>query len=133
SYPTTEQTLTISQPIFRLANWRRYKQAKTSEKQAAATWAAAEQDLIMRTCTAYLAVLAAQDALALAKGELESLSRQLELAQARYQTGQSTVVNLHDARARAALKESDVIAAENQLADRLQALREIIGKVPVAL
>ena len=129
-YPTTEQTLTITQPIFRIGAWRRYQQAKTSEKQAAAAWAAAEQDLIMRTATAYLAVLAAQDALALAKGELESIKRQLDLAQAKYKTGQLTVVNLHDARARTALKESEVIAAENELADKLQALHEITGRIP---
>ena len=129
-YPTTEQTLTITQPIFRIGAWRRYQQAKASEKQAAAAWAAAEQDLIMRTATAYLAVLAAQDALALAKGELESIKRQLDLAQEKYKSGQVTVVNLHDARARTALKESEVIAAENELADKLQALREIIGRIP---
>jgi len=131
-YPTTEQTITINQPVFRLSAWRRYSQAKASEKQAAAAWAAAEQDLIMRTATAYLAVLAAQDALALAKGEQESIGRQLELAQAKYSSGQLTVVNLHDARARNAMKESEVIAAESDLADKQQALREIIGKVPAA-
>lgn len=132
-YPTTEQSLTISQPIFRMASWRRFNQAKVTERQAAVTFAAAEQDLIMRTATAYLAVLAAQDALALARGEQDSIKRQLDLAQARYQSGQATVVSLHDARARSALKESDVIAAENELADRLQALREITGQLPGTL
>ncbi|HEY8605578.1 MAG TPA: TolC family outer membrane protein [Noviherbaspirillum sp.] len=129
-YPTTEQTLTITQPIFKLGAWRRYNQAKATEKQAASAYAAAEQDLMMRTATAYLAVLAAQDALALAKGEQESIRRQLDLAQGKYSSGQATVVNLYDARARNALKESDVVAAENDLADKMQALREIIGRMP---
>lgn len=132
-YPTTEQTISITQPIFKLSAWRRFNQAKASEKQAAAAFAAAEQDLILRTASAYLAVLAAQDALALAKGEQESLRRQLDLAQAKYSSGQATVVNLYDARARTALKESDVIAAENDLADKKQALREIVGKMPANL
>lgn len=127
SYPTNDRTLSISQPIFRLAVWHNWQQAKASERQAAAAYAAAEQDLIVRTASAYLAVLAAKDALALAKGEQESIKRQLLLAREKFKSGQAIKVNLYDAETRYALKESDVIAAENDLADKLQALREITG------
>ncbi|MES2529694.1 MAG: TolC family outer membrane protein [Pseudomonadota bacterium] len=137
SYPTNDRTLSISQPIFRLSSWRNWQQSQASEKQAAAAYAAAEQDLIVRTATAYMAVLAAEDALNLAKGEGESIKRQLELADAKFKSGQAVRVNLYDAVARNALKQSDVIAAENDLADKKQALREVIGTpvnalVPIA-
>ncbi len=127
TYPTDDRTLSISQPIFRLASWRNWTQAEASEKQAAAAYAAAEQDLIVRTASAYMAVLAAEDALALARGEHESIKRQFQLADAKFKSGQAIKVNLYDAQARNALKESDVIAAENDLADKVQALRELTG------
>jgi outer membrane protein len=127
SYPTNENTLSISQPIFRLASWRNWKQSQASERQAAAAYAAAEQDLIVRTATAYMAILAAEDALNFSRGENESIKRQLELADAKFKSGQAIKVNLYDAQARTALKESDVLAAENDLSDRRQALRELTG------
>ena len=127
SYPTNDVTLSISQSIFRLSTWRNWRQAQSSERQAAAAYAFAEQDLIVRTATAYMAVLAAQDALAFARGESESIKRQLELADAKFKSGQAIRVNLFDAQSRNALKQSDVIAAENDLADKKQALRELTG------
>ena len=127
TYPTNDRTLSITQPVFRLSAWRNWQQSKASEKQAAAAYAAAEQDLIVRTATAYMAVLAAQDALAFSKGEQESIKRQLLLAEEKFKSGQSIKVNLYDAEARSALKQSDVIAAENDLADKVQALRELTG------
>jgi len=133
SYPTNDRTLSISQPVFRLAAWRNWQQSKASEKQAAAAYAAAEQDLIVRTATAYMAVLAAQDALAFAKGEQESIKRQLLLASEKFKSGQAIRVNLYDAEARSALKQSDVIAAENDLADKIQALHELTGMVTPTL
>jgi outer membrane protein len=40
------------------------------------------------------------------------------------------VVNLPDAEARLAVKDSDIVSAQNDLADKIQALREITGTVP---
>lgn len=133
TYPTNDRTLSITQPIFRLASWRNWKQSKATEKQAAAAYAAAEQDLIVRTATAYMAVLAAEDALAFARSENEAIKRQLFLADAKFKSGQAIKVNLYDAEARNALKESDVIAAENDLSDKIQALRELTGTVVTSL
>ena len=127
SYPSKERTLSASMPIFRLAVWRNWQQSKVSERQAQAALAASEQDLMVRTATAYLSVLGAQDAVGFAKAENESIKRQLDLASTKFRSGQATKVNLFDAQARLALKESDVIAAQNDLADKIQELREITG------
>lgn len=133
TYPTNENTLSIVQPIFRLGAWRNWQQSKASERQAAAAYAAAEQDLIVRTATAYMQVLAAQDALRFSKSEGESIKRQLELATAKFKSGQSIRVNLYDAQARVALKESDVLAAENDLADKRRGLFDLTGRIPAEL
>jgi outer membrane protein len=128
SFPVTELALSITQPVFRLAAWRHLDQAKASVKQSASTYAAAEQDLMLRTSSAYLSVLASKDALGFAEAELAAVKKQFELVSAKFSSGQSTAVNLRDAEARLAVKQADVVAARNDLADKSQALREITGK-----
>jgi outer membrane protein len=129
TYSTQNQTLTLTQPIFKLSDWRGYDQAKAKVKQAAATFGAAEQDLMIRVSTAYLNALAARDALGFAGAERDAIKRQLDLVQQRFASGLVAKANLHDATARHALKEADVVAAQNDLDDKMQALRELTGKV----
>lgn len=83
---------------------------------------------MLRVATAYLNVLAARDALGFAEAEREAIKRQLDLVQQRFSSGLVARVGLHEARARYALKDADVVGARNELDDKLQALREIIGK-----
>ena len=128
-YSSENQTLSLTQPIFKLSAWRGYQQAKIKVKQAAATFSAAEQDLMLRVATAYLNVLAARDALGFAGAEREAIKRQLDLVQQRFSSGLVAIANLHDARARYAIKDADVVSAQNDLDDKQQALREITGKV----
>lgn len=127
-YPSRSTTLTITQPLFKLSAWRGYEQAKTKVKQAAANFGATEQDLMLRTATAYLNVLAARDALGFAEAERDAIKRQLDLVQQKFSSGLVARVGLFDAKARYELKEADVVAARNDLDDKLQALREMTGK-----
>jgi outer membrane protein len=129
NYPTESQSLTLTQPLFKLSAWRGYQQAKSKVKQAAATFGAAEQDLMLRVATAYLNVLAAQDGVTFAVAERDAIRRQLDLVEQRYRSGIAAVANLHDARARFQIKESDLVAAKNDLDDKRQALREVTGRV----
>lgn len=129
TYPTTSRTLTLTQPVYKLSSWRGYDQAKVKVKQAAASLGAAEQDLMMRTANAYLNVLAARDSLEFAEAEKKAIKSQLDLVQQRFASGLVTVVGLHEARARYEVKQSDVVAAQRDLNDQIQALREITGMV----
>jgi outer membrane protein len=129
NYPSETQTLSLSQPVFKLSAWRQYQQAKSKVKQAAATFSAAEQDLMLRTATAYLNVLAARDALDFSTAERDAIRRQLDLVEQRFKSGIAAIASLHDATARHAVKEADLVSARNELDDRIQALRELTGKV----
>lgn len=128
-FPTDNRTLTLTQPIFKLSAWRGYEQAKVKVKQAAAIYSGAEQDMMLRTATAYLTVLAARDVLAFASAERDAIKRQLDLVQQRFASGLVAIANLHDAKARYAIKDADVVAARIDLDDKLQALRELTGSV----
>lgn len=128
-FPTEGYTLSITQPLFRKDAIERYQQAKAVVRQAGFTLLAAEQDLLLRTTSAYLSVLAAGDSLALAKSEREAVARQLDLSSEKLKLGLGTITNLHDATARDAVNRAREIEAENKLVDARQALREITGKL----
>ena len=132
-YPTENQTLSLTQPIFKLSAWRGYQQARSRVRQAAATFGAAEQDLMVRVATGYLSVLAAGDAVSFSIAERDAIRRQLDLVQQRFSSGIAAIANLHDARARSALKDADLVAAQNDFDDKVQALRELTGRVTPAL
>lgn len=128
-FTNKNNTLTLNQPLFKAAAWLNYKQAGIKVQQAAATFSVAENDLILRTATAYIDILAARDALTFSEAERNAIKSNFELAEARYKNGLAAIVTLHDAKARYALKEADVVTAQNVLDDKLQALREITGKM----
>jgi outer membrane protein len=129
TYPTHNKTLTVTQPIFRKDVIERYAQAQSVVKQAGYTVLAAEQDLLLRTTAAYLVVLAAQDNLALAGAERETVGKVLEFAQGKLKTGLGTITNQHDATARFAAAQAREIEAQHKLRDARQGLREITGKL----
>lgn len=128
NYPVRNTTLSLTQPIFKLAAWAGYAQAKAKVRQAAASFAATEQDLMLRVATAYLNVLGARDVLEFSEAERDAIKRQLDLVRERFQSKLVARVGLHDAQARYEIKEADVVAARNDLDDKLQALMEMTGK-----
>jgi outer membrane protein len=129
TFPTDNETLSVTQPIFRKDVIERFAQARAVVRQAEFTLLAAEQDLMLRTAAAYLVVLAAHDSLALARKEREAVGRALELARERLKMGLGTIVNLHDAAARYALTQARELDAEYRLRDARQGLRELTGRL----
>jgi len=129
TFPTHNNTLTVTQPIFRKDVIERFKQAKAVVRQAEFMVLAAEQDLLLRTTAAYLVVLAATDSLELAKAEREAVGKVLDLAREKLKAGLGTITNQHDAAARYAVTEAREIEAQNKLRDAHQGLREITGRL----
>jgi len=128
NFPTDNKTLYVTQPIFRKEVIERYQQAKAVVRQAEFVLLAAEQDLILRTTSAYLLVLAGADNLALVVAEREAYSKALDLARERLKGGLGTITNQYDAAARYAVAQAREIEARNKLRDARQGLREITGK-----
>jgi hypothetical protein len=92
-FPTDALLLSLTQPVFRYANFVRIEQAKAEIDQADAALAQAEQALILRVVEAYLGVLAARDRLDFLAAEQVSVEKQLALAEGR----EKAEVELHRA------------------------------------
>ena len=92
-----------------------------------ASYAYAQQDLMLRTATAYLSILAAQDQIELTEAERNTTQKQMELVRARYHSGQETEVGVSEVQARLDLQAANTLLARHDYLDKQQGLQEIIG------
>jgi outer membrane protein len=128
TFGTKGYTLSLSQPLFRLANWETYQQGKLSVAASEAQFAQAQQDLIVRVAQAYFDVLTAQDALASVQAQMAAITEQLASAKRNFEVGTATITDTHEAQARYDLAVAQEFAAQNDLEIRRSALQQIIGK-----
>ncbi|WP_292935709.1 TolC family outer membrane protein [Noviherbaspirillum sp.] len=127
-FNTNSYTVSLSQPLFRLANWEQYQQGKLSVAVSEAQFAQAQQDLIVRVAQAYFDVLSAQDALASVQAQKTAITEQLASAKRNFEVGTTTITDTHEAQARYDLAVAQEFAAQNDLEIKRTALQQIIGK-----
>ena len=125
-------TLQLSQPLLGGAHWSAYQQAAAEVTMAKAHMDGARQDLILRCAQVYLDLLLAQEAVSVAQAQLTTAQAQLVLVQRRLDVGSATVTDVHEARARQALAQSQHIAAVAGLEVQEAALVRLLGR-PLAL
>lgn len=129
TYSTNKSySLNLTQPVFRWDRWVALGQADNFVTQAQAEYGAAEQELMVRVADRYFAILAAQDALRLARAEKDSIGRQLEQAQQRFEVGLSAITDMQEAQARYDSTIAAEISAGDKLASSYEQLREVIGE-----
>lgn len=107
--------------------WVQLSQSEKQIAQADASYLAEQQNLILRTTSVYFDVLAAQDDLTFSMSQMKTIARQLEQAQQRFEVGLIAITDVYEAQAGYDQSRSDVIAAENNVANAKEALRVIIG------
>ncbi|MGH8597779.1 MAG: TolC family outer membrane protein, partial [Gammaproteobacteria bacterium] len=88
---------------------------------------AAYQALILRVAERYFEVLAAEDSVAFAHAEKESLSGQLEQAKQRFDVGLIAITDVQEAQAGYDRALAEEIGAANQRENSHEALREVTG------
>jgi outer membrane protein len=121
-------TLSITQPIYRRANLVQQEQADIAIEGADASYFAAQQALIVRVAERYFDVLKRQDDLAFAKAELEAIAKQQEQTKLRFEVGLATITDVTESQAAYDLANASLIAANNELANSRERLRETSGK-----
>jgi outer membrane protein len=135
-------TLSANQPLYRPANRLAFEQGQLSVEVARSQLVQAEQELVLRTTSAYFDVLAAIDTLAFVQAQKSAVSEQLASAKRNFEVGTTTITDSREAQARFDLVVAQEIAAENDLRVKRLALDQLVGKsdvtprplaVPVAL
>ncbi|RJF97822.1 TolC family outer membrane protein [Noviherbaspirillum saxi] len=128
SFNANSYSVSLSQPLFRVANWEQYQQSKLSVAVSEAQFGQAQQDLIVRVSQAYFDVLASQDALASVQAQKSAITEQLASAKRNFEVGTATITDSHEAQARYDLVIAQEFAAQNDLEIKRTALQQIIGK-----
>ena len=133
NYDTKLYTAKLVQPIFRYSLFIEISQAKKLSKRADVDLEMAKQDLMIRVAQTYLTTLAAKENIAFAQAEKRDVEVFFERAKARYNSGLAPNTDLYDAEARLASVNSQLVKAENDYRDALQAVMEITGNRVVAV
>ncbi len=128
SFNSHGYSLSLSQPIFRYDRYLSLQQADTVIRQADTELAVAQQELIIRITERYFNVLSSIDNLELARSEVESLSRQLEQANQRFEVGLSAITDVAEAQAGYDLAMAREIQAINEIDNAREAMRELTGE-----
>jgi len=125
---TDGYVVSLSQSLFDLSAWFSFQSGKEVTKEAEATFAANQQNLIVRVVEAYLLVLRAQDNLAASQAQERAFERQLEQTQQRFEVGLIAITDVYEAQAARDLSQVNRIVDENNVSVALERLSVLTGQ-----
>jgi outer membrane protein len=120
-------TVTLTQPVFNLGAFEAFKQGDLNTKIADMRFYLAQQDLIIRVTQAYFDTLTSQDNVELYRNKKELIKNQLDAAQAKFEAGLATIVDVNTAQAALDLANSQEIAAQADLIVKRGVLEQLVG------
>lgn len=132
-YHVSNYQVTLTQPLFNWASWQQYQQSKLVQAASEASYAQAQQDLIVRVAQAYFDVLTAQDFLTSTQAQKVATTEQLASAKRNFEVGTQTITDTHEAQAAYDLVVAQEFAAINDLENKRTALQVIVGQTPAEL
>ena len=121
-------TVTLTQPVFNVAALEASKQGDLNTKIADMRFYLAQQDLILRVSQAYFDALTSQDNVELFRNKKSLIKQQLEIAQAKFDAGLTTIVDVNTAQAALDLANSQEIGAQADLVVKLGILEQLTGR-----
>ena len=126
-YDQKNYTVTLTQPVFNIAAFEAFKQGDLNTKIADMRFYLAQQDLIIRVSQAYFDALTSQDNVELYRNKKGLIKQQLEIAQAKFDAGLATIVDVNTAQAALDLANSQEIAAQADLIVKRGVLEQLVG------
>ncbi len=128
SYDRDLLTLSASQTLFNLNSWYNYQAARTGDEAYGLQLQLSEQQLLLRTATAYFNVLRAQDNLSSAQAEEQAVKRSLEQTKQRFEVGLIAITDVHEAQASYDLSYVNLLGMESALDISYEALEQLTGQ-----
>ena len=132
-YDQKSYTVTLTQPVFNIAALEAFKQGDLNTKIADMRFYLAQQDLIIRVSQAYFDALTSQDNVELYRNKKGLIKQQLDIAQAKFDAGLATIVDVNTAQAALDLANSQEITAQADLIVKRGILEQLVGRQVGAL
>jgi outer membrane protein len=124
----TTYSASLSQSLFNVPAWFQFKSAKNMDQVAEATFAANQQDLIIRVSETYFNVLRAYENKQTRQAELSAISRQLEQTQERFEVGLLPITDVYEIQAIFDEATANNLEASGALDIALEKLQSLTGK-----
>lgn len=128
NYPSSNQTLSVRQPLFRTQLTAQYRQAKAQVDNVDATLAQEEQNLAVRVSSAYFEALLTHDQLALILAQRTAYTTQLDAARKTFAAGSGTRTDIDEAQARLDMSVAQEIEARQNITYTLQQLQMLVNQ-----
>ncbi len=126
-YTQSQYTATLSQALFDREASLALRGARLDADIASTALLAAHENLVLRIAVTYFGVLDAAQQLEFRRSDLDAISRQLAESEQRYEVGSLPLTDVVEARAQRDLAESELVVAQNDLADAAALLTEYTG------
>ncbi len=121
--------LQLTQAVFDWSAFAGLRSAKASVRQAAASFASAQEDLVARVANAYFNVLEAEEVMRANEARQEATLGQLNVARQRYRVGLDAITTVYQAQAGYDTAHASYISSQNQVSVQQENLRVITGKL----
>jgi protease secretion system outer membrane protein len=127
-YGSSNQTLTLRQPLYRSYQWAQHKQAKAQVADSDAAQKEDEQNLAVRVTAAYFDVLFANDQLDIIQSQKSANLTYLDAARKRLAAGAVTRTDADEAQARLDLTLAQEVEARQQIDFAMRQLQTLVGQ-----
>lgn len=128
AYPSSNQTLTVRQPLFRTYQMAQYRQAQAQVDDANASLMQDEQNLAVRVSGAYFEALLTNEQLALVLAQRSAYSTQLAAARKALLAGSGTRTDVDEAQARLDMTSAYEIEARQNIDYTLRQLQVLVNQ-----
>ena len=129
-YNSYDYGVTITQPLFNYSAFAKYKQILIQTSLSDKQLIYSQQDLMYRISLFYFESLMAKDQVDLLQSQRAAIQEQMLQAQAKYDAGLISIIDINEAKTKAALVEAQQIAAIHKYKIKKRQLQSLTGELP---
>ena len=129
-YNSYDYGITITQPLFDYSAFAKYKQILTQTSLSDKQLIYSQQDLMYRISLFYFESLMAKDQVDLLQAQRAAIQEQLFQAEAKYDAGLISIIDINEAKTKAALVEAQQISAIQKYKIKKRQIQSLTGELP---
>jgi len=126
-YNSRVAALQLRQAVFNLDGWARYRQGQAQSAYSAAQFDVQQQELVTRLTAAYIDALFAEDQVALATAQRDTLTEQRKVNDRMFQRGEGTRTDMLETQSKLDAAAAQLLEAEDNRVNTRTVLGAIIG------
>ena len=128
NYPSSNQSITLRQPLYRPQLMAQYRQAQAQVDDADAMLLQEEQSLVVRVSSAYFEAMVTHDQLALILAQQAAYTTQLDVSRKTFAAGSGTRTDIDEAQARLDMNQALELEARQNVTYTLQQLQMLVNQ-----